>query len=64
MTEHYAIHLRDFMNLEKCEFNKDKIVFFGVTFSKEGISPNPKKVTALKDMFHQYILQNFVVYLV
>jgi hypothetical protein len=46
------------MNLEKCEFNKDKIVFFGVT--KESISPNPKKVTASKDMFHQYILQNFV----
>jgi hypothetical protein len=41
------------LNLEKCELNKDKIVFFGVTFSKEGISPDPKKVTALKDMFHQ-----------
>jgi hypothetical protein len=39
MTEHYTIHLRDCMNLDKCEFNKDKIVFFGVT--KEGISPNP-----------------------
>jgi hypothetical protein len=52
------------LNLEKCEFNKDKIVFFGVTFSKEGISPDPKKVTTLKDMFHQQILQNFVVYLV
>ena len=38
------------LNLEKCEFNKDKVVFFGVTFSKEGISPDPKKVTALKDM--------------
>ncbi|CAC5422697.1 unnamed protein product [Mytilus coruscus] len=31
------------LNLEKCEFNKDQVVFFGVTFSKEGISPNPKK---------------------
>jgi len=41
------------LNLEKCEFNKDKVVFFAVTFSKEGISPDPKKVTALKDMFHQ-----------
>jgi hypothetical protein len=38
------------LNLEKCEFNKDKVVYFGVTFSKEGISPDPKKVTALKDM--------------
>jgi hypothetical protein len=52
------------LNLEKCEFNKDKTVFFGVTFSKKGISPDPKKVTTLKDMFHQQILQNFVVYLV
>jgi hypothetical protein len=25
-------------------------VFFGVTYSKEGISPDPKKMTALKDM--------------
>jgi hypothetical protein len=41
------------LNLEKCEFNKDIIVFSGVTFSKEGTSPDPKKVTALKDMFHQ-----------
>lgn len=38
------------LNLEKCEFNKDQVVFFGVTFSKEGISPDPKKVTAIKDM--------------
>jgi hypothetical protein len=52
------------LNLEKCEFNKDKTLFFGVTFSKKGISPDPKKVTTLKDMFHQQILQNFVVYLV
>jgi hypothetical protein len=64
MSDSLVCITQDFMNLEKCEFNKGKIVFFGVTFSKEGISPNPKKVTALKDMFHQYILQNFVVYLV
>ncbi|CAC5426706.1 unnamed protein product [Mytilus coruscus] len=38
------------LNLEKCEFNKDQVVFFGVTFSKEGISPDPKKVSAIKDM--------------
>ena len=38
------------LNLEKCELNKDKEVFFGVTFSKEGISTDPEKVTALKDI--------------
>ncbi|CAC5357574.1 unnamed protein product [Mytilus coruscus] len=38
------------LNLEKCEFNKDQVVFFGVTFSKEGISPDPKKVSIFKDM--------------
>ena len=38
------------LNLEKCELNKDKEVFFGVTFSKEGISTDPEKVTTLKDI--------------
>ena len=38
------------LNYEKCEFNKDSVVFFGVNFSKDGISPDPKKVSALKDM--------------
>jgi hypothetical protein len=33
--------------------NKDKEVFFGVTFSKEGISTYPEKVTALKDISPQ-----------
>jgi hypothetical protein len=37
------------VNKNKCELNKDKITFFGVVFSKDGISPDPKKVQAVKD---------------
>ena len=36
------------LNKHKCEFNKDKIEFFGYIFSKDGISPDPKKVEAIK----------------
>ncbi|KAK3108827.1 hypothetical protein FSP39_016677 [Pinctada imbricata] len=35
------------VNLKKCEFNKEKISFFGVVFQKEGISPDPAKVDAI-----------------
>lgn len=38
------------LKYEKCEFNKDSVVFFGVKFSKNEISPDPKKVSALKGM--------------
>ena len=34
-------------NLEKCEFGKEKIEFFGLVFSGEGVSPDPKKVADL-----------------
>ena len=37
------------VNKDKCEFNKSKITFFGIVFSKEGISPDPKKVQSVKD---------------
>ncbi|KAK3084740.1 hypothetical protein FSP39_018188 [Pinctada imbricata] len=37
------------LNKEKCEFNKSEIEFFGVVFSKDGISPDPKKVRAIKE---------------
>ena len=37
------------LNKEKCEFNKTQITFFGVVFSKNGISPDPKKVQAIKE---------------
>ena len=32
------------LNKSKCKFRKDKLEFFGYVFSKDGISPDPKKV--------------------
>ena len=40
-------HLREkglSLNKSKCEYFKDKLEFFGYVFSKDGISPDPKKV--------------------
>ena len=37
------------LNKEKCEFNKEKLTFFGFVFSKNGISPDPVKVEAIKN---------------
>ena len=36
------------LNKEKCEFNKQKLTFFGFVFSTNGISPDPVKVAAIK----------------
>ena len=36
------------LNKEKCVFDKPRIQFFGVIFSKDGLSPAPEKVTALQ----------------
>ena len=36
------------INRKKCEFYKDKLDFYGLTFSSEGISPDDKKVEAFK----------------
>ena len=33
---------------DKCEFNKDKCLYYGMVFSKEGASPDPTKVEAIK----------------
>ena len=35
------------LNRGKCEFNKDTIEFYGFIFGKGGVSPEPKKVTAV-----------------
>jgi hypothetical protein len=37
------------INLEKCEFRKSSITYFGYIFSAAGISPDPKKVSALQN---------------
>ena len=38
------------LNKEKCHFNQDKVDFYGLVFSSSGISPDPKKVSAIKDI--------------
>ena len=38
------------LNKKKCEFNKKSITFFGFIFSGQGISPDPKKVDAIKNV--------------
>ena len=35
------------LNIEKCEFSKDSISFFGLVFSPAGVSPDPSKVKAI-----------------
>ena len=37
------------LNPKKCEFNKSSIKFFGYTFSKNGVSSDPKKVAAINN---------------
>jgi len=34
---------------KKCKFNQERVSYFGVIFSKEGVSPDPKKVADLKN---------------
>ena len=36
-------------NKGKCEFNKERMVYYGLMFSKEGVSPDPCKVQAIKE---------------
>jgi len=35
-------------NKAKCEFSKDRVVYYGLMFSKDGVSPDPCKVKAFK----------------
>ena len=41
-------HLR--FNGEKCEFDKPSITFYGHVFSKNGVSPCPQKIEAIKSL--------------
>ena len=36
-------------NKGKWEFNKERVVYYGLLFSKEGVSPDPCKVQAIKE---------------
>ena len=38
------------LNKSKCAFNKFSLSFFGFVFSKDGISPDPRKVEAIHSM--------------
>jgi hypothetical protein len=38
------------LNKQKCEFGKASIKFYGYIFSKGGISQDPEKVTAIKNV--------------
>ena len=35
-------------NKAKCEFNEEYVVYYGLMFSKDGVSPDPNKVQAIK----------------
>ena len=37
------------LNLEKCEFYKEDITFYGLRFTKDGVSPTEERVKALKE---------------
>ena len=37
-------------NGEKCEFDKPSITFYGHVFSKNGVSPCPEKIEAIKSL--------------
>ncbi len=38
------------LNLDKCEFNQERILFYGHVFTKKGMEPDPKKVEAINRM--------------
>ena len=37
------------LNKLKCEFNKTSVEYFGYVFSSQGISPDPRKVEAIRN---------------
>ena len=45
-------HLKDnkTLNKPKCEFNKSCLEFFGYIFTKDSMSPDPRKVAAIKQL--------------
>ena len=38
------------VNAPKCEFNQPRLNFYGYVFSKNGISPDPQKITAIQTL--------------
>ena len=37
------------LNVDKCAFSINSVVYFGMVFSDKGMSPDPKKVSAIRD---------------
>lgn len=38
-----------YVNLKKCSFMRDKVVFLGYIISAEGLEPDPEKVRAIME---------------
>jgi len=51
------------VNAGKCELNKDKLTFFGIVFSKDGILPDPKKIEAISTVERPTHLQELRSYI-
>ena len=50
-------------NLEKCIFKQDSISFYGVTLSKDGVKPDPRKIEAIRQLLEpksEALLQSFL----
>ena len=50
-------------NLDKYAFKRDNISFYGVTFSAEGVKPDPRKIDAIKNLPEprtEALLQSFL----
>ena len=48
MSQHFT-KISLMLNKEKCQFNENKLRFFGIIFSSEGISADPAKVDFVKN---------------
>ena len=46
------------LNQSKCCFYQSRVSFLGHVIDKDGISPDPKKTTAILEMYHHPLLQN------
>ena len=38
--------------IEKCEFDKESMEYYGSIFSRDGMKPSPNKINALKNAVH------------
>ena len=50
------------LNKAKCVFNKQRLEYNGNVYSAEGVSPDPKKISAIKDFLRQQMRLKCVAY--